>query len=207
LNGCGISQSARVGIFGLTTVGKNFRFIGIKEVSMKRAVIPFLVAGWVLTHTAILAEDAKEKAATSVKEAKQIPSQDELEGKFKTILTKATLAGRWAPIKEGALGEEKADKYEIVSVGKVSGDSWVVNAKMKYGGREFVAPFPVKMRWAGDAAVLIVDNLQMPGGQNSYSARVMFYENTYAGTWSGGGHGGMLSGLITQAKEEKVEQK
>jgi len=175
---------------------------------MKRAVIPFLVIGWVLAQSAVFAEDAKEKTAVAVKEAgKSIPSQEELEGKFKAMLTKATLAGRWAPIKDGTLGDEKTDKYEIVSVGKVSGDSWVVNAKMKYGGREFVAPFPVKVRWAGDAAVLSVENLQMPGGQNSYSARVMFYENTYAGTWSGGSHGGMLSGLITQEKDEKTEPK
>jgi hypothetical protein len=173
---------------------------------MKKAVIPFLVVGWILTQASIFADDAKEKAATAAT-AKPLPPQDELESKFKTMLTKATLSGRWAPIKEGTLGDEKTDKYEIVSVGKVSGDSWVVNAKMKYGGREFVAPFPVKVRWAGDAAVLSVDNLQMPGGQNSYSARVMFYENTYAGTWSGGGHGGMLSGLITQAKDEKAEAK
>ena len=176
---------------------------------MKKALIPFLVIGWGLMQNASIADDAKEKAAAApAKEAgKPIPSQEELEAKFKAMLTKATLAGRWAPIKDGTLGDEKEDKYGIVSVGKVNGDSWVVNAKMKYGGREFVAPFPVKVRWAGDAAVLIVDNLQMPGGQNSYSARVMFYENTYAGTWSGGGHGGMLSGLVTQEKEEKAEAK
>lgn len=173
---------------------------------MKKALIPFLVIGWLIAQNASVAQDEKDKTAT--KEAsKPIPSQEELEGKFKTMLTKATLAGRWAPIKNGTLGEEKDDQYGIVSVGKVSGDSWVVNAKMKYGGREFVAPFPVKVRWAGDTAVLIVDNLQMPGGQNSYSARVMFYENTYSGTWSGGGHGGMLSGLIKQEKEEKAEAK
>ena len=172
---------------------------------MKRTVIPFVVIGWLLAQNASMAEDAKEKAAAApAKEAsKPIPSQEELEARFKTLLTKATLSGRWAPIKNGTLGEEKEDKYGIVSVGKVSGDSWVVNAKMKYGGREFVAPLPVKVRWAGDTAVLIVDNLQMPGGQNSYSARVMFYENTYAGTWSGGGHGGMLTGLITNETAEK----
>jgi hypothetical protein len=172
---------------------------------MKRAVIPFLIIGWVLTQNVVLADDAQ--ATPGKGPSKAIPSQEELEAKFKTMLTKATLAGRWAPIKNGTLGEEKEDKYEIVSVGKVNGDSWVVNAKMKYGGREFVAPFPVKVRWAGDAAVLSVENLQMPGGQNSYSARVMFFENTYAGTWSGGGHGGMLSGLITQEKDEKAEAK
>lgn len=170
---------------------------------MKRGIIPFAaILFWFCGPNSLYPQD--QNAATAPKEAaKATVSQEELEAKFKELLTNATLSGRWAPIKNGALGEEKEDKYAIVSVGKVNGDSWVVNARMRYGGREFVAPFPVKVRWAGDTAVLIVDNLQMPGGQNSYSARVMFYDKTYAGTWSGGGHGGMLSGLITNEKQEK----
>ncbi len=172
---------------------------------MKKALIPLVMMSWLATQSVFPADD--QKIAAPATDSKPKLSQEELEAKFKAMLTKATLSGRWAPIRNGTLGEEKEDKYGIVSVGKVNGDSWVVNAKMKYGGREFVAPFPVKVRWAGDTAVLIVDNLQMPGGQNSYSARVMFFDNTYAGTWSGGGHGGMLSGLITQEKEDKAEAK
>src|SRR4029079_7073294 len=117
--------------------------------------------------------------AQAAKDSKATASPEELEAKFKAMLAKATLSGRWAPIKDGALGAEKEDKYTIVSAGKVNGDSWVVNAKLKYGDREFVAPIPVKVKWAGDTAVLSVDNMQMPGGKNSYSARVLFYEHTY----------------------------
>lgn len=142
---------------------------------------------------------SKEKPAASV----SIPSAGELEAKFKNMLTNATLSGRWAPIKDGALGGEKEDTYHIVSVGKISGDSWVVNAKIKYNDREFIAPLPVKVKWAGDTPVLIVDNLTMPGGTRAYSARVMFYERTYAGTWSGGDHGGMLYGVITSEAGKK----
>jgi hypothetical protein len=54
--------------------------------------------------------------------------------------------------------------------------------------------------------VIVVDNLTMPGGKRSYSARVLFYNHTYAGTWSGGEHGGLLSGIITNEKEEKSDQ-
>jgi len=32
---------------------------------------------------------------------------------------------------------------------------------------------------------------------STYSARVMFFENTHAGSWSGGGQAGLLNGLIT----------
>jgi hypothetical protein len=169
---------------------------------MTKVLLVFLF-GWFLAGKVSLADDVKEPAATAPKEpGKPLPSPEELEAKFKAMLTKATLSGRWAPIKDGALGAEKEDKYNIVSVGKITGDSWVVNARMQYREREFVAPIPVKVKWAGDTPVLIVDNFQLPGSQNFFSARVLFYEHTYAGTWSGGDHGGLLSGVISNEKEE-----
>ena len=148
----------------------------------------------------------QDQKAVAPAPAKPALPPEELEAKFKAMLTNATLSGRWASIKDGTLGEEKEDKYHIVSVGKVSGDSWVVNAKIKYNDREFVAPLPVKVKWAGDTPVLIVDNLTMPGGNRSYSARVMFYEHTYSGTWSAGDHGGMLYGVISNEKAGKSKE-
>lgn len=59
---------------------------------------------------------------------------------------------------------------------------------------------PVQVKWAGDTPVLIVDNLAVPGGA-TYSARVMFYGKTYSGSWTGGTHGGLLHGVVTNAKE------
>jgi hypothetical protein len=57
-----------------------------------------------------------------------------------------------------------------------------------------------QVKWAGDTAVIIVDDFALPGS-STYSARVMVYEQTYAGTWSAGDHGGLLSGVITNQKE------
>lgn len=126
----------------------------------------------------------------------------ELEAKFIATLTKATMTGRWSPIKDGVLGPEKEDKYTIVGVTKLSGDAWVINARVQYNKRDFVAPIPVQVKWAGDTPVLIVDKIPMPGG-GIYSARVLIYDRTYAGTWTGGDHGGLLNGVITNEKEEK----
>ena len=61
-----------------------------------------------------------------------------------------------------------------------------------------MAPIPVFVKWAGDTAVITLDNVGFPGG-DSYSARVLIYGNTYAGSWSGGNHAGLLNGLITTA--------
>jgi len=139
-------------------------------------------------------------AGSVVRAADATPSTaDELEAKFKATMTDVVMSGRWVSVKNGVLGAEKEDKYAIVSVEKVSGSAWVINARL----RNVVMPIPVKVIWAGDTAVIIVDNLQIPGagayGGASYSARVMIYENSYAGSWSGGDHGGLLSGLITKS--------
>jgi len=124
------------------------------------------------------------------------PSQEELEAKFKATLTKATMTGRWCGIKDGQLTPEKEDKYTITGVTKLKGESWIISTRIQYGKQDFVAPVPVEVKWAGDTAVITLDNVGLPGG-NAYSARVLIYGQTYAGTWSGGNHGGLLNGVIT----------
>jgi hypothetical protein len=145
------------------------------------------------------ADKAKDPSAQTTTENPK-PTTEELEGKFKAMLTKATLTGRWCSIKDGALGPDKEDKYTIISASKLSGDAWIINARVQYNKKDFVAPIPVQVKWAGDTPVLIVDKIPMPGG-GVYSARVLFYDHTYAGTWSGGDHGGLLNGVITNEKE------
>ena len=52
-------------------------------------------------------------------------------------------------------------------------------------------------------ALVIVDHMVLPGpgyGRTAYSARVLIHEKTYAGTWSGGDHGGLMNGVITKDK-------
>ncbi len=123
------------------------------------------------------------------------------EERFRVLFTKAFLSGRWAPLKDGVLGDEKSgDKYNIVSVTKGEGENWTVNAKLDYQGREFVMPIPVRMKFTGDTAILVVDNLMIPNG-GTYSARLMIYERTYSGTWKSARGGGMLYGTISTAAE------
>jgi len=127
-------------------------------------------------------------------------TQEQLETKFKTTLTQATLTGRWCAIQEGKLSPEKKDRYSIESVSKIKGDQWLLKARIQYGGTDLLAPVPVQVKWAGDTAVIVVDDFSLPGG-GTYSARVLVYNDTYAGTWSAEDHGGLLNGIITHAKE------
>jgi hypothetical protein len=149
---------------------------------------------------AVTATDKPKEVSTQSAVEKPKPTPEDLEAKFKATLTKATLAGRWCAIKDGALSPEKEDKYTIISVAKVGDDAWLINTRIQYNNKDIVAPIPVQVKWAGDTPVIIVDKIPMPGG-GTYSARVLIYEHTYAGTWTGGDHGGLLNGVITNAKE------
>ena len=122
-----------------------------------------------------------------------------------------TLSGRWCSLKDGVLGESKDDKYTIIGVEKGNGDAWTINARIQYANRDVVAPIPVKVKWAGDIAVIIVDKLQIPGpggyGGAAYSARLLIHENTYAGHWSAGERGGLMNGVIMKTEAAKTEPK
>jgi len=144
--------------------------------------------------------DKSKEPPTQTSADKPKLSPDELESKFRTTLSNATLTGRWCSIKDGQLGPDKEDKYTILSVKKVGGDVWLISARIQYGKKDMVAPIPVQVKWAGDTPVIIVDNVGLPGS-GTYSARVLIYEKTYAGTWTGGDHGGLLNGVITPQKE------
>jgi hypothetical protein len=153
-----------------------------------------------LSADASLRAQDNPKPEAEAKPAKTETPRAELEARFKAALTKATLSGRWCGIKDGRLQQEKEDKYTVTEVTKIGGDAWLIYARIQYGQKDFVAPIPVLVKWAGDTPVITLDEVGLPGGQ-SYSARVLVYNKTYAGTWSGGGHAGLLNGIITNEKE------
>jgi hypothetical protein len=150
-------------------------------------------------------QDNSKDAPAATTPAKPKLSQEELEAKFKATLTQATMSGRWCGLKNGKLTPEKEDKYTIVSVNKLGGEAWIISARIQYGNKDFVAPIPILVKWAGDTPVITLDNVGLPGG-SSYSARVLIYNNTYAGTWSGGDHGGLMNGVITNEKEKDQDK-
>lgn len=152
------------------------------------------------TDAAAGTEPKPKEAPASVGSEKSKSNTEDLEAKFKGALTRATFSGRWCGIKDGKLTPEKEDKYTIVGVTKLGGEMWIINARIQYGEKDFVAPIPVMVKWAGDTPVITLDNVGLPGG-NTYSARVLIYNKTYAGTWSGGDHAGLLNGVITNEKE------
>lgn len=114
--------------------------------------------------------------------------QARLETEFEKMLTNATLAGKFS------MGERVVeDRYQISKVTHVAGDSWLVHAKI--GKRDISVPVPVTVKWAGDTPVIMLTDVGIPG-MSTYTARVMFYRNQYAGTWSSPKHGGEMWGRV-----------
>lgn len=143
---------------------------------------------------------AETKPAESTAKKSDGPSQEELEAKFKDTLTNAVMSGRFSVVKDGKSQAEQEDKYTIVGVTKLFGENWLVRARIQYGKRDVTVPVPVKVKWAGDTPVITVDGFGLPGGGTAYSARVLVYGDAYAGTWSAGDHGGLMSGVILHEK-------
>jgi hypothetical protein len=89
------------------------------------------------------------------------------------------------------------DRYEISSVEKVGDDLWRFNAKMDccgMGGSGAI-PIVVPMRWVGDTPVIMMTDTSLPG-LGTFTVRVFFYGDRYAGTWQHGRVGGHMAGRI-----------
>jgi len=140
--------------------------------------------------------------------ASQLPAlaqaSSEVETNFVAMLKNATLKGTWAPVQQAQLGtSRKDDGYRIARVEKKDGDKWMLIYLVTYQGKEIEYPMPVTVKFAGDTAVLILDNVRAGRDKANWSARVMFQENVYTGRWWETGnkeHGGTIEGVVTHAK-------
>jgi len=88
------------------------------------------------------------------------------------------------------------ERYEITEVSKLEGDRWRFNARVKYGNVDVTLPVVVPMVWAGDTPMISITDFAIPGLGDEFGARVVFYDNRYAGTWDHGEYGGMMYGTI-----------
>lgn len=129
-----------------------------------------------------------------------------VEAKFVAMLKNATLKGTWAPVAQGKLGGERGDdNYKIARVEKKEGDKWSIVSVFTVRGQELEFPIAASVKFAGDTAVLILDDVRAGPGKANWSARVMFHDDVYAGRWwetANQEHGGTIAGTITRAEKK-----
>ena len=93
------------------------------------------------------------------------------------------------------------DRYDLYSVDKVGPDQWRFNAKIGESG--VTVPVVVRMTFADDTPIILMTDASIPG-MGTFSARVFFYGDLYAGTWEHAGRGGgHMFGRIEKGKAEK----
>lgn len=137
-----------------------------------------------------------------------VPSQPDeqaaREEAFGKLMSGATLEGQFTA-RDRADGKMANDKYTLGKVSKVadSKDTWNFETRIQYGGKDITVPIAVRVVWSGDTPVITLDKLLVPGA-GTFTARVMIFNNQYAGMWDGGGnHGGLMFGKVTPAKADE----
>jgi hypothetical protein len=151
----------------------------------------------IVLSTSAAGVSAQEKRATTPED------RAALEVQFARQLTNARLSGSY--VVEGRQGPPQHDQYTLRKVEKSEGDKWLFTAVIEYGNRSFAVPLEIPVFWAGDTPVISVTNMVIPGA-GTFTARVMFYGDHYAGTWSGATHGGYLWGTIQHIDKQATTQ-
>ena len=85
----------------------------------------------------------------------------------------------------------REDRYDIESVQKVGDDLWQFRAAM----RGTIVPVVVPIRWVGDTPMILMTDTSLPG-LGTFTVRLFFHGDRYAGTWQHGEVGGLMSGRI-----------
>ena len=126
-------------------------------------------------------------------------SLSEVERQFSERMREVTMVGSFT-----VAGREKSglrtERYDITSVEKVGDNLWRFNAGMDCCGVNGVIPIVVPMQWNGDTPMIMMTDTSLPG-LGTFTVRVFFYGDRYAGTWQHGAVGGHMLGRIEKQTE------
>lgn len=134
--------------------------------------------------------------------------REQLENHFQKKLSGVTLVGQYTQQSKEKDELPTEERYTIHKVSKIPGKDklWRFDVRMQFGTVDLTLPLPITVEWAGDTPVITLTQYQIPG-LGSFSARVLFYENRYAGTWQHGDLGGHLFGKIIKNSQESTSKK
>ncbi|MEZ6057512.1 MAG: hypothetical protein R3C01_12495 [Planctomycetaceae bacterium] len=131
-------------------------------------------------------------------ESDEAPKLTKAEQEFVDLLSNSVMVGSFT-----VDGQEKPPREERYSIGKVTkgeGGNWTVESRISYGKVDVAVPVVVQVQWGGDVPVLGVTDLTIPLVGSEFTARILFHQQRYAGTWMHGKVGGHMFGRIERAK-------
>ncbi len=171
----------------------SFRFISASAV-----LTCFLAFAGLLPDPSARAQDKTDEAADAAAGTSQLHEKFSRELSGSKLQGSFTVTGR----EQGTL---TAEEYHIGEVKKDDGDFWTFQARIKYAENDYTVPLRLQVLWAGDTPVITLTDSKILG-QGPFSARVIIYDNKYAGTWSHGPVGGHLFGSIIPDSAEGVDK-
>lgn len=114
------------------------------------------------------------------------------------MLSGAVLEGSYT-VSGQPLTQLQQERYEIRQIAKLpEGDFWLFHARIRYGDHDVTVPIPLQIKWVDQTPVITLDKVTLPG-LGTFSARVLFADQKYAGTWQHDAVGGHLFGTIERA--------
>ena len=150
----------------------------------------FLLLSLMLLDGIVQAEEQQEASEAA---------REKRERAFTEMLANVDLIGTYTQNKAGK--ESQKERYTIYRVVKIPGQDhlWRFDVRMQFGSVDLRLPLPLTVRWAQDTPMVILDDTKIPG-LGTFSAKVLFDKNRYAGTWQHGSEGGHLFGDIIKQK-------
>ena len=121
-------------------------------------------------------------------------SLTDVERQFTDRMRDVTMVGSFT-VAGGDDRTGRPDQYNIASVEKVGADLWRFNAAMDCCGIHTAIPIVVPMRFSGDTPMIMMTDTSLPG-IGTFTVRLFFYGDRYAGTWQHGTVGGQMTGRI-----------
>jgi hypothetical protein len=151
--------------------------------------------------------DEKKSEAQSSQEAKTPKSAkkaeksiDEIKKEWAKKLSGADLIGFYTTDGQNPKDQRK-DRYRMSTVSVAQDDRWIFT----YLHNNIPIPLALKVKMAGDTPVIIMDEFKI-AGMGTFSARVMFHGDRYAGTWQHGKVGGLMFGRLDTAAARKAKR-
>lgn len=93
-----------------------------------------------------------------------------------------------------------AERYDIASVEKVDDTLWRFNARMRYGSVDTTLPMLIPVQWVGETPMITMTDYSIPT-LGTFSVRLLFHGDRYAGSWQHGAYGGLMYGRIEKQSD------
>ncbi len=143
-------------------------------------------------------DEVKPAASDSEKSSLKSPPIAE----FEDYLSNSKLIGVFT-VDGAPLSRLQNETYVIKTAKRLEGYDklWEIVTRIQYGDKDIELPVEIDVEWIGRTPVMVMEGATIPG-LGTFSARVVFHDKKYAGTWKHGEKGGHLFGRVEKVVDQ-----